>query len=56
MDASDDWTVKDQLRHADEQLAGLIAMADAQGDYLLGALLCEAHDHVIRRYTDLNPK
>lgn len=49
----DDHMLKDQLRTMDEQLTSLIAMADDQGDYLLGALLCEAHAHVVKRYTNL---
>ncbi|WP_217430981.1 hypothetical protein [Sphingomonas bacterium] len=45
--------LKDQLRYLDEQLTSLIALADEQRDYLLGALLCEAHAHVVKQYTVL---
>ena len=44
---------KAQLREMDDQLTALIAIADSQGDHLLGALLCDAHAHVVRRYADL---
>ena len=45
--------LRDQLRDMDEQLTAMIAVADEQCDYLLGALLCEAHAHVVKQYTFL---
>ena len=53
MMAKDDVTLRERLREMDDQLAALIAGADEQGDFLLGALLCEAHAHVVRRYVEL---
>ena len=51
--ANDEAALRAQLRDMDDQLAALIAGADEQGDFLLGALLCEAHVHVVRRYAEL---
>ena len=53
MMANDDAVLRAQLRDMDDQLAALITGADEQGDFLLGALLCEAHAHVVRRYAEL---
>jgi hypothetical protein len=53
MAGHDDATLRTQLRQMDEQLCMLIAAADLQGDFLLGALLCDAHAHVARRYSEL---
>ena len=53
MSMPDDAEFKAQLREMDDQLTSLIAIADSQGDHLLGALLCDAHAHVVRRYADL---
>ncbi|WP_375381943.1 hypothetical protein [uncultured Sphingomonas sp.] len=49
----DDAEFKAQLREMDDKLMSLIAIADEQGDFLLGALLCDAHAHVVRRYVAL---
>lgn len=53
MAGHDDTVLRAQLRGMDDQLTSLIATADEQGDFLLGALLCDAHAHVVRRYADL---
>ena len=38
-----------RLQLIDEQLASMIAICDTHDDFLLGALLCDARDHVIAR-------
>ena len=53
MAAEGDAVLRAQLREMDHQLSTLIAVADEQGDFLLGALLCDAHSHVVRRYVEL---
>ncbi len=42
-----------QLQSMDEQLTVMIGTADDQRDHLLGALLCEVHACVVRRYAEL---
>ncbi|WP_375383140.1 hypothetical protein [uncultured Sphingomonas sp.] len=44
------------LKSMDEQLTSMIAIADDREDFLLGALLCEVHAYVERRYTELQAK
>ena len=44
------------LKSMDDQLTTMIAIADNREDFLLGALLCEVHAYVERRYTELQPK
>lgn len=44
---------KEQLQMMNKQLSAFIEMADAQGDHLLTALLCEAHDRVMTHYAEL---
>ena len=46
-DAKDE--AQSRLQLMDEQLAAMIAVCDAHDDFLLGALLCDARDHVIAR-------
>ncbi|MGI4731803.1 MAG: hypothetical protein ACRYFW_08660 [Janthinobacterium lividum] len=45
----DDLHDGEKLGKVIDQISALIAFADADGDSLLGALLCDARDHVERR-------
>ena len=49
---TDSRRLRESLRLMDEQIVRLLALADEHREYLIGAILSEAHAHVMTRYIE----